>query len=40
MTQEATTDGGGDAIVNGAAGDLYYGTSETDDHDQTPQDGR
>ena len=40
MTQEATTDGGGDAIVNGAAGDLYYGTGETDYHDQTPQDGR
>lgn len=31
MTQEATTDGGGDAIVNGvASGDIYYGTSETD----------
>ena len=31
MTQEATTDGGGDAVVNGvASGDInYYGTSET-----------
>lgn len=37
MTQEATTDGGGDVIVNGvASGDLYYGSSEADDQGQTP----
>ena len=36
MTQEATTDGGGDVVVNGAAGDLYYGTGETNDNGQTP----
>ena len=40
MVQEATTDGGGDAVVNGAAGDLYYGTGETDNQDQAAQDGR
>ena len=37
MTQEATTDGGGDAVVNGvAAGDLYYGSSEADHNGETP----
>lgn len=41
MTQEATTDGGGDAVVNGvASGDIYYGASETDNQSPTPQDGR
>ena len=35
MTQEATTDGGGDAVISGAAkGDVhYYGYGQTDDHD-------
>lgn len=38
MTQEATTDGGGDAVVNGvASGDIsYYGKSETDHQNPTP----
>lgn len=37
MTQEATTDGGGNAVVNGvASGDLYYGQSEADNQSQTP----
>ena len=37
MTQEATTDGGGDAVVNGvASGDLYYGTGEANGQGQTP----
>ena len=38
MTQEATTDGGGDATVNGSAtGDInYYGEGETDNQSKTP----
>ena len=38
MTQEATTDGGGDAVVNGVAeGDInYYGDEGTADN-QNPQ---
>lgn len=41
MTQEATTDGGGDVIVNGVAqGDLYYGASETDNQNQETENGR
>lgn len=35
MTQEATTDGGGNAAVNGvASGNIYYGESETDNNNQ------
>lgn len=31
MTQEATTDGGGDVVINGTAnGDVNYGESDTD----------
>lgn len=41
MSQEASTDGGGDVIVNGVAqGDLYYGESKTDDQNSEAQDGR
>lgn len=35
MTQEANTDGGGNASVNGvASGNIYYGESETDNNNQ------
>ena len=39
MTQEASTDGGGNATINGSAtGDInYYGESETDYQDQTEE---
>ena len=41
MTQEATTDSGGNASVNGVAvGDIYYGESETDNQSPSTQDGR
>lgn len=44
LTQEASTDAGGDAVINGTAkGDVnYYGQSEADNNDQaeSPQDGR
>lgn len=37
MTQEATTDGGGNAIINGvASGDIYYGESEANNQSPTP----
>lgn len=38
MTQDASTDGGGNVVVNGvASGDLnYYGKSETDNQSPTP----
>lgn len=41
MTQEATTDSGGNASVNGVAvGDIYYGTGQTDNQSTETQDGR
>lgn len=42
MTQESTTDGGGDAIINGVAeGDInYYGESEANNKGTPQEDGR